>query len=311
MGDATPPLPMQAAVALTGVTCLGRAGAFLSDVSLAAQEGEWLALFGPTACGKSALLRVMCGDIKPTSGSATIMGAPASEAQVRVCLVPDAPPPPGRASLRDALMARVRRHGAGSAPQLAARLAEAMDALGVDALRDEPERDLTSGQRTLAAIAAAVAADPAVLLLDNVTASLPDRVARRIFAYLDGRRAADGLTVVHATCSSAEAERADRVALLAHGHVLACEPPGELIRRLAADRMTVEADNPEEVQRTARGIFDVEVVEDPKGLRFSARDPIEMAAQILRHPVGGASVVHVRYGTLWDVHARLTAQTGS
>lgn len=296
-------------IAVQGLTCAGRTGARLRDVSLTVHEGEWLAVFGPTACGKTSLLQALSGDLAPTSGEVMALGAPPSLAAARIHFVPEEPVAPGRVCVRDALLTRLGRRGHVPPAQRAARVAEGLEAVGIAELRDVPVRDLTHGQRLAMMLAAAIADDPALLLLDNATAALPEPVAARVFAYLDGRRAADGLTVVHATCSSHEAERADRVAILHGGQILVCEPPGQIIRRLAADRIIIEADNPEEVLRTARGVFDVEVEEDARQLRFSARDPVEMAAQVMRHPAGGASVVHVRYGTLWDAYARLLAQT--
>ncbi len=294
-------------VALDGITCRARGIAFLDGISLTVEEGEWLSVFGPSGCGKSALLRVISGNLRPEVGTVAVLGEPPSRAAQRVCHIADEPTQPGRLGAHGALVWRLGRRGV-PASHRAARAAEAMEVVGLAAARDVPERDLTVGQRVALGIAGAIAADPALLLVDNVMAALPEPDVQRICKYLDGRRAADGLTVVHATCSSAEAERADRVAVLSEGRLLALEPPVQLLRRHAADRIEIEADNPEEVQRTARGIFDVEIIEEPRSIRFSARDPVEVAASVFRHPAGGASVVHIRRGTLWDAYARLRAE---
>ncbi len=294
-------------VALDGVTCRARGRTFLDGVSLSVSEGEWLALFGPGGCGKTSLLRIVAGLLRPDFGTAIVMGEPPARSTRRVYHIPDEPTPPGRLGAHEAVVWRLGRRGVPTS-QRAARAAEAMEVVGLASVRDVPERELTFGQRVALGLAGAIAADPALLLMDNVTSALPEPDVRRVFAYLDGKRVADGLTVIHATTSSAEAERADRVAMLDAGRLLTIEPPQQMLHRLATDRVTIEADNPEEVQRTARGIFDVEIIEDPRGIRFSARDPVEVAASVFRYPSGGASVVHVRRGTLWDAHRRLTAE---
>jgi ABC-type multidrug transport system ATPase subunit len=280
-------------------------GPALDDVTLTVDEGEWVTLFGPAACGKTTLLRVISGDLRPESGQVALWGQAPARAAERIFHVPEEPAAPGRLTVRDALMWRMGRRRI-PATQRAARVAEALEVVGLADARDMPERELSRGGRVALSLAAAIASNPMLILLDNVTACLPELLTARVFAYLDGRRIADGLTVVHATCSSAEAERADAVVMLHRGKVLASEPPEQLRGRLAADRLIVEADDPLQVQRTARGIFDVEIIEDPRSIRFSARDPIEVAAQVMRHPAGGASVVHIRRGTLWEAYERLT-----
>jgi ABC-type multidrug transport system ATPase subunit len=295
-----------ALVRLADVVCRARHGDALRRLSLSVSEGERIALFGPDSCGKTLVLRLLTGDARPDAGEVTIRGEPPSRSPVRVAMVLDEPQHAGRLTVRDRLMWRMARQGLPPL-QRAARVAEAMELLDLEPARDVPERELSRSRRVALDIAGAVACDPALLLLDNVTAGLPEPLAARLFAYLDGRRAADGLTLVHATTSSAEAESADRVAVLVEGAVAACEAPAALLRRLATDRVTIETDNPDEVQRTARGIFHVEILESPRRIRFAARDPLEVAAQAMRHAASGASVVHIRRGTLWDAYARIAA----
>ncbi len=63
----------------------------------------------------------------------------------------------------------------------------------------------------------------------------------------------------------------------------------------------IEAADPEAVQRTLRGIFDVVMEETPEGLRVSAADAVPIAAYLFRHPAGGFRSVFIRRPTLWDV----------
>ncbi|MBM3496348.1 MAG: ATP-binding cassette domain-containing protein, partial [Armatimonadetes bacterium] len=179
------------AIRLTPVVCRGRRGDALRGVTLSLHEGERVALFGAAGCGKTMLLRVLSGEVRPDAGEVQ----PSAFGTVYVA---EEPPQPGRLSVRDKLMWRLSRRGlpqqAPALPPLqrAARVAEAMELLDLDTARDVPERELSRTQRIALDIAGAVASDAALLLLDNVTACLAEPVTARLFAYLDGRRAADG-----------------------------------------------------------------------------------------------------------------------
>lgn len=282
---------------MTGVSCRFRNGGGLQGVSLAVEEGEWVSVFGPPGSGKSTLLALLAGELQPEMGEV---------AAARAAFVAEDLPKPGRLSARDRLLRRLAQCGV-AATRRAGRAVAAMEVVGLDTMQDAPERFLSVGRRVALEIAAAIACEPALLLLDNVTAALPEPLRDRIFSHLDDRRAADGLTVIHATCSSREAERSDRVLMLHEGRPLTYEPTSELMRRMAPPRVAVEAADPAAVQRTLRGIFDVEVTETGDGFRFAAADPVDVAAHLFRHPSGGVRVVYAARGDLWSVHERLAA----
>src|SRR5438552_2563481 len=125
------------------------------------------------------------------------------------------------------------RHGAprgGRRRRDAARHAGAiLDELDLQPLAARPLTKLSGGQRRLACVAAVLAADRPVLLLDEPTTGL-DPVARRaVWAAIDRRRAERGTTVVLVTHNVLEAETVlDRVAILDRGRVIACDTPGRL-----------------------------------------------------------------------------------
>ena len=67
------------------------------------------------------------------------------------------------------------------------------------------------------------------------------------------------------------------------------------------DTVIVEALYPEDVRKTLRGIFDVEVMETEKGIRFRAMDGQSHAAKLLRAPAGGVRTIYLKKPDLWDV----------
>lgn len=291
-------------IEVSGVRVRHRRGAGISGVSFTAAPGERIALFGGVGSGKTTILRLLAGRLSPEAGTVRVLGhAPRGAAK----LVGYAPEPPPYASIftpHQILGQQLARQDA-PASQRTARLVEMLELCGLYAHRNRPARELSRGQQTVLAMATALVLQPAVLLLDNLMAALPSPLAGGLRAYLDARRAADGLTVIQATTDSEEAERADRVLMLDAGRPLAFASPADLLAGQPADTLVVEAADPEAVQRTLRGIFDVEIAETRDGLRFSTADGLAATAHLFRHPAGGVRAVYLRRPTLWDVLERL------
>lgn len=298
-GERAQPLPVElepgVAVRLVGVTLRESGDAGLRDVSLHVRSGEWLAIFGPPAAGKSLLLRVIHRDVRPEVGDVAVAQA---------FLVPQDLPNPPRTQLKQWLAGRLARYGV-PRPRGLGRVAATLEALGIEHLSAASVATLSPTQRLLGELALGLATELPLLLLDEVLARLPEPVAERVRAHLDDRRAADGLTVLEATGVARCAEYASRVAVMRTGRILVCEDTQSLLRRYAPDVVTIEAADPSMVRKTLHGLFDIVMTETPSGLRFETADGVEAAANVFRHPSGGVRVVVVTHGSLWDVLRRL------
>lgn len=172
----------------------------LSDFSFTVQAGQQATLVGRTGAGKSTVFRLLLGLYQPESGSITIGGVPVSQipdSQKRRsigCVGQHFSRVPGsvldQITLADPLLSR------GDA-QKAARLAgmdEVIRALPQGYDTPCTEGLFSQGQWQLLSIARAVAADPGVLLLDEITANLDARTEERVLEAL--RRASTGRTVL-------------------------------------------------------------------------------------------------------------------
>ncbi|MGQ4267079.1 ABC transporter ATP-binding protein [Nocardiopsis changdeensis] len=194
----------------------------LEGVDLAVPPGGFVALVGPSGSGKSTLLRTLAGLHPPASGSAAVSGSPLPErvedrprGLLRAVQFVGQDPagalhPSHRLGTALARPARVllgepRGRALERAASLAAEVGLPPDALA------RPPGGLSGGQRQRAAIARALAAEPRVLLADEVTSALDARSARTVLDLLDALRAERGLAVLLATHDRAVAARADLV----------------------------------------------------------------------------------------------------
>ncbi|MGC8667415.1 MAG: ATP-binding cassette domain-containing protein [Chthonomonadales bacterium] len=283
-------------VELRDVHLVLRGGRELQVDTLAVEPGQRVALFGGTGAGKSLLLRLLGGTIRPGAGQR--IAAPSLGPPGGVQLVPRYPKIPAFLTPQQVLALAYRGMGV---VQRAARTAEALAAADLYGVRHRPLYGLSEGSRLALSVAKAAAMRPALLLLDDCTRTLPEPVARRIWQYLEDRRAEDGLTVVFATTRSDEAEEADRVVLMDGGRILRTAPPHELLAAASAHRVTVEALDARQVSRTIRGGFDLEVEDEDRRVTFRASDGGLAAADLFRHAGDIVRMVTVRRPSLWDV----------
>ncbi|MGN9755589.1 thiol reductant ABC exporter subunit CydD [Streptomyces sp. SD31] len=199
----------------------GRSTDAVSDVSLAVEPGETVALVGPSGAGKSTLLNVLLGFVRPAEGRVLVGGVDLAELDLRewrshIAWVPQRPhlyagtiAENVRLARPDADDAAVRR-ALGDAGAL-----EFVDALpqGVDTVLGEDGTGLSAGQRQRLALARAFLADRPVLLLDEPTAALDGATEAEVVEAV--RRLAVGRTVLLVVHRPALLGVADRVVRLA------------------------------------------------------------------------------------------------
>jgi ABC-2 type transport system ATP-binding protein len=201
-------------------------------IDLEIPAGEIFGLLGPNGAGKTTLVRQLVGVVRPDAGSLSLFGhdlvADRSLAARLVAYLAQDEPALAELPVRRAVETTARLRGVGRAA--AGRAAVSLiDELGLSKLANVPLVKLSGGQRRLAAVASALAADRRLLVLDEPTAGLDPIARRAVWSALRRRRDDDGTTVVLVTHNVLEAETVlDRVAVLDRGQVIACDTPGRL-----------------------------------------------------------------------------------
>jgi ABC-2 type transport system ATP-binding protein len=182
----------------------------LRGVSFEAAPGELVAVIGPNGAGKTTLLSILAGIQRPDEGNVT-------RSPRDVGWVPQQPALYGKLSVAENLRLFARLERVADPEAAVVRMLE-QTGLGERA-GDEVGR-LSGGNRQRVNIAIGLLADPAVLLLDEPSASLDPRQRARLWEFVGGL-AARGTSVVFSTHDVQEAERyADRVLVLADGELL-------------------------------------------------------------------------------------------
>ena len=206
-------------------------------VTLEVRVGEIFGLIGPDGAGKTSTFQILAGVMPATSGNADIFGKPARDARASVgyltqafSLYPDLTVGENIRYVGD--LRRV------SPEEITRRGHQYLSMFDMDRFIDRLAGNLSGGMKQKLSLAAALVAQPRVLLLDEPTTGV-DPVSRREFWDTLAHLADAGLTVVVATPYLDEAERCHRVALMHLGSIHQLGTPAELRGRLGLKRLEV------------------------------------------------------------------------
>jgi ATP-binding cassette subfamily B protein len=225
---------LQGNIGLEGVTVRYGEKPALKDIGLSVNAGSRIAVIGPTAAGKTQLLYLLTGLIKPQAGSVTFDGHPIdyydSESFHRqVGFV-----------FQDSIIFNmsIRENIAFSTTVTDESLQKAIDTAeltafietlpeGLDTIVSERGASLSGGQKQRIMLARALAMNPKVLLLDDFTARVDSTTEKKILANLE--RNYPGITLISVTQKIAAIEHYDQIVVLMEGELIGCGTHDELM----------------------------------------------------------------------------------
>jgi ABC-2 type transport system ATP-binding protein len=237
-----------AAIEVRGLT--RRFGAFtaVDAVSFEVAEGEIFGFLGANGAGKSTTIRMLCGLLRPTSGTAVVGGVDVGRdpegVKARIGYMSQ------KFSLYEALTVdqNIRFYGGIyglDGDRFAARRRFVLEMAGLEGREKTFTRDLPGGWRQRLALGCAILHEPRIVFLDEPTGGV-DPVSRRQFWRLIDSLARAGTTVLVTTHYLDEAEHCDRIAVISAGRLAALGTVDQL-RGVFDDRRIVELRGPEPV----------------------------------------------------------------
>lgn len=237
----------------------------VNNISLEASKGEIFGFLGPNGAGKSTTIRMLCGLLQPTSGTAFVAGLDVATQpeQVRQNI--------GYMSQKFSLYNDLTVHEnlnffAGmysvSTANLRGRLDWAVDMAGLRGRENTITGTLAAGWKQRLALGCAVLHRPPIVFLDEPTSGV-DPISRRQFWEMIHLMAAEGVTVFVTTHYMDEAEYCNRLVLIDRGKIVAAGSPLELKQKhMSGDLLLIECDEigkALELLQTAPGVEDAAI----------------------------------------------------
>ncbi len=210
--------------------------AAVRDLSLDVAEGEYVVLLGPSGSGKTSTLRLIAGLDEPDAGTVTVDGRDMRGVAAKdrgIGMVFQDHPLLPHLSVRDNLAFGPRLQKI-PALEIAGRIAELTEPLGLGPLLDRAPDTLSGGERQRVALAAALVRAPRLLLLDEPLGQLDAPLRVQLRGTIRRLQRERGLTVVHVTHDQAEAMAlADRLVILHQGRCEQIATPRDAYHRPA------------------------------------------------------------------------------
>ncbi len=222
----------------------------VDNVSLQIKRGEIFGFLGPNGAGKSTTIRMLCGILEPTSGSATILGYNLQKDTERI--KEKIGYMSQKFSLYDDLTVRENLKfyaGLYSVPrkELTQRLNDMIEMADLKGRENELVSNLSGGYKQRLALGCAIIAKPPIIFLDEPTSGVSP-TSRRMFFQIIRKMVSQGITIMVTTHFMDEAERCHRLAFISGGRLMAVDSPDNLKKNIIEGQM-VEVNLPSGIKR--------------------------------------------------------------
>jgi len=199
----------------------------LAGVDLEVEQGELVGLLGPNGAGKSTLVKIVCGLVRPTGGSAEIAGLPptATEARRNLGYLAELFRFPGWYTADELL--ELHQSLASSQGGDGER-ADLLALVGLEDARHRPVDQMSKGMQQRLGLAQALVGSPRILLLDEPTSALDPAGRRTVRTLLEELRSRGVAVLLNSHLLSEVELVCDRVAIISRGKLVAHGTPDEL-----------------------------------------------------------------------------------
>ncbi|HTQ70538.1 MAG TPA: ABC transporter ATP-binding protein [Acidocella sp.] len=290
--------------------------AAVSEVSLSIKRGEIFGLVGPDGAGKTTLMRMLAGLLRPDAGAVTLDGvdvlADPEAAKSRLSYMPQRFGLYEDLTVDENIFFYAELFGVARKARQA-RAAELLEAAGMAPFRRRLAGKLSGGMKQKLGLVCALIHTPAVLLLDEPTTGV-DPVSRRDFWGILYNLRESGVTILFSTAYMDEAERCSRLALMHAGRVHDCDTPARLKRNMPGALLAIAAPDPRAIRAAlagAPGVLGMLLKGDHVNLRAdSAGRMAEFAGRLRAQGVAYSGIAQVEPG-IEDVFVALTGDDGS
>jgi ABC-2 type transport system ATP-binding protein len=272
--------------------------------------GEIFILVGPNGGGKTTLFRVLSTLIAPQSGEIQILGYDLrrQQAEIRRSLgvVFQSPSLDRKLTVIENIRYQAILYGL-TGTERAKRETELLEQLGLADRAGDLVETLSGGLKRRVELAKGMIHRPRLLLLDEPSTALDPGARSNLWEYLTRLREETGVTIALTSHLLEEAERADRMAILDTGSIVALDTPDALRATVGGDSITMQSSDPQALASELQQKFQVEAKVLDENVRLELADGHAWIAKLVEAFPGRIDTVTVGKPTLEDV---FIAKTG-
>ena len=280
----------------------------LDDLSLAVNAGEIFGFLGPNGSGKTTLFRVLATLTAAPAGTVRLFGRDVAtdtmDVRRRIGVVFQSPSIDRQLTAAENLRHHGHLYGLGGR-ELEDRIAANLARVGLGDRAHERTGTFSGGMRRRVELAKGLLNHPDVLLLDEPSTGLDPAARIDLWRALADVRDA-GVTVLVTTHLMDEADRCDRLAVLAGGKLLACDTPSALKDRIGGDVVTVQSHDPAALAERLQAQLGVTAERVGTALRLERARGHEFVPRVIEAAPGLVDSIAVGKPTLEDVFIQLT-----
>jgi ABC-2 type transport system ATP-binding protein len=282
----------------------------LTDLSLEIQRGETFVFLGPNGGGKTTLFRVLSTLVPLQKGEVFLAGydlrRDVKQIRARIGVVFQAPSLDKKLTVAENIRHQAALYGV-SGKLLRDRESELLEQLGLTDRRRERTETLSGGLRRRVELAKGMVHQPELLLMDEPSTGLDPGARVDLWQYLNDLKERFGVTVVMTTHLLEEADKADRIAILDQGALVALDTPDALRATVGGDSITIESDDANALATGIRERFQFAADIVDGNVRLEQPNGHELIARLVEAFPGCIQTIRLGKPTLEDV---FIAKTG-
>ena len=283
----------------------------VNNVSFGVAPGEIFGFLGPNGAGKTTTINILCTLSRPTAGRAVINGFDVvrQQSQVRqsIGLVFQDPSLDERLSGWQNMRFHALVYNVPASVR-EKRIEEMLTMVELWDKRHNEVRTYSGGMKRRLEIARGLLHHPKVLFLDEPTLGLDPQTRQRIWEYILELRQREGTTIFLTTHYMDEAEKADRIAIIDYGKLVAIDTPESLKRLVGEDVISVKTDDNKGAAEEVRLRYGIETRHDSDVLTFEVARGEEFIPSFIKEFGTRILSVSLRRPSLEDVFLKLTGR---
>lgn len=281
----------------------------VDDISFTVKKGELFGFLGVNGAGKSTTINMLCTLYAPTAGEAGVcgyqLGRNNNSIRSKLGVVFQINTLDRKLTVKQNLMTRAYLYEKNS-KSIKSNLDRVCDILDIGSLLNRKYQELSGGQRRLCEVARAIMNQPEILFLDEPTTGLDPQTRRMVWRSIDRLRKEHHMTIFLTTHYMEEAARAQHVAIIDSGKIVAYASPAELKEAYASDRIRVSSSEYGKVAQIAEK-YQMPYKEKSNHITITIPDTLS-AIPVLQELKPYISSFEVLQGTMDDVFINITGK---